>query len=214
MLRRTLALVTTLSMLSGCSDLIGALGGGASVSGAVKAPSTQQAAIAFSGAYRLLATMAGETAVNAASVQAYSSSNATLGSAVQSGADGSFDIKGIPSGKTAILVATAKAQNGGSLKLSGLIKPSGISAVRDLNTASTVVAEKLRATLSPDKLDAVAQSDVDNLEGMVATSLDTADIPDLTQPTAAVTAFDTAKTKNPQIASTFRAIVGTQTASN
>lgn len=206
------ALATLTTMLAGCDGLIGGLGGGAAVTGTVKAPETQTAAIFANGAYRLSGTLAGETAVSGAEIKALTSAGTpVLGAAsVKTGSNGGFEIKGLPTGRTVILVATAKAKNGGTLTLSALIKPSGVSAIRDLNTASTVVAEKLRATLSADKLDALVQAEVDSLEDTVSASMDTADIPDLTVSGTAQATFDKLKNKSAQVAAGFQAITDGQ----
>jgi len=206
------ALAILTAMLAGCDSLIGSLGGGATVSGTVKAPETQTAAIIANNAYRISGTLATETAVSGAEVRAYNSSGAEIvgAAAVKSASNGGFEIKGLPSGRTVRLVATAKAKNGGTLTLSALIKPGGVSAVRDLNTASTVVAEKLKATLSSEKIDALVQSDVDSLEDTVSANMATADIPDLTLAGSAVASFDKVKSKSTQVSAGFQAITGSQ----
>lgn len=205
MIRRTIALLLPLS-LAGCNGLLGELGGGTTVSGVVKAPETQQAAIAFTDAYRTAGSIAGERALADAEVRAYGADGNAIGGAVKASSSGLYEIKGLPSGKVVILVATAKAKSGGTLRLSAFTKPSGASSVRDLNTASTIVAEKLKASLSASKLDAVTQNDVDILEGRVSNSLDTADIPDLSKEGAAVAAFDKVEDKNASIANAFASI--------
>lgn len=209
-MRHKLVALTLTAMLAGCDSLIGSLGGGATVSGTVKAPETQTAAIIANGAYRTSGTLAGETAVSGAEVKASTSSGAAVigAASVKTTSNGGFEIKGLPSGRTVILTATAKAKNGGTITLSAIIKPGGVSAVRDLNTASTVVAEKLKATLSPEKLDALVQADVDSLEDTVSANMDTADIPDLTVSGSAVAAFDKVKNKSTQVSAGFQAITG------
>lgn len=212
---KLMTLATLTAMLAGCDSLIGSLGGGATVSGTVKAPETQTAAIIANDAYRIEGNLASvtEKAVSGAEVRAYSSAGVEIAgaTAVQTASNGSFEIKGLPSGRTVRLVATAKAKNGGTLTLSALIKPGGVSAVRDLNTASTVVAEKLKATLSPEKLDALVQSDVDSLEDTVSANMATADIPDLTVSGSAAASFDQVKNKSAQVSAGFQAITGSQT---
>lgn len=209
---KLVALMTLTGMLAGCDALMGSLGGGAAVTGTVKAPETQTAAIFANGAYRTSGTLAGETAISGAEVKPYTSAGVAIigASSVKTASNGSFEIKGLPSGKTVVLVATAKAKNGGTLTLSALIKPSGVSAIRDLNTASTVVAEKLKATLSADKIDALVQADVDSLEDTVSANMDTADIPDLSVAGAAKASFDKVKNKSSQVAAGFQAITGGQ----
>lgn len=209
---KLVALATLTTLLSGCDALMGGLGGGAAVTGTVKAPETQTAAIFANGAYRVSGTLAGETAVSGAEVKAYTSAGVPVigASAVKTATNGGFEIKGLPSGRTVLLVATAKAKNGGTLTLSALIKPSGVSAIRDLNTASTAVAEKLKATLSPEKLDALVQSEVDSLEDTVSANMATADIPDLTVSGTAQASFDKVKNKSTQVSAGFQAITGGQ----
>ncbi len=205
-----LALTAVATMLAGCDSLIGSLGGGATVTGTLKAPETQTAAIFANGAYRTSGTLAGETAVSGAEVKAYTSAGSpVVGAAtVKTSTNGSFEIKGLPSGRTVLLVATAKAKNGGTMTLSALIKPGGVSAIRDLNTASTVVAEKLKASLTAEKLDALVQADVDSLEDTVSANMDTADIPDLTVSGQALASFDKVKNKSTQVSAGFQAITG------
>lgn len=209
---KLLTLATLTAVLAGCDSLMGSLGGGATVTGTVKAPETQTAAIIANDAYRIEGTLATETAVSGAEVKAYTSAGmGVIGAAsVKTGSNGSFEIKGLPSGRTVVLVATTKAKNGGTLTLSALIKPEGVSAIRDLNTASTVVAEKLKATLSPEKLDALVQSDVDTLEDTVSANMDTADIPDLTVSGSAAASFDRVKIKSSQVAASFQTVTGGQ----
>ncbi|MBO9541209.1 hypothetical protein J7643_11525 [bacterium] len=205
MIRRTIALVLPLA-LSGCTGLLGELGGGTTVSGLIKAPETQQAAIAFTDAYRIAGTIAGERAVPEAEVRAYAADGNAIGAAVKANKSGLFEIKGLPSGKAVILVATTKAKSGGTLRITAFVKPAGTSTARDLNTASTIVADKLKASLSAAKLEAVSQNDVDILEGRVSNSLDTADIPDLSKDGAAVAAFGKVEQKNSSIANAFASI--------
>lgn len=192
--------------LSGCTGLLGELGGGSTVAGVIKAPETQQAAIAFTDAYRIAGTIAGEKAVPEAEIRAYGTDGNAIGGSVKANKSGAFELKGLPSGKAVILVATAKAKSGGTLRISAFVKPAGTSAARDLNTASTIVAEKLKASLSAEKLDAVVQNDVEILEGRISNNLDTADIPDLTSATAAVAAFNKVEQKNASIANAFASI--------
>ncbi|HEY9899269.1 MAG TPA: hypothetical protein V6D00_08820 [Pantanalinema sp.] len=205
MIRRTIALLLPVT-LAGCANLLGELGGGTTVTGVVKAPETQQAAIAFTDAYRTAGTIAGERAVSEAEVRAYGADGNAIGGMVKASKSGLFELKGLPSGKAVILVATAKSKSGGTLRITAFTKPAGTSSVRDLNTASTIVAEKLKATLSAAKLDALTQNDVDTLEGRVSNTLDTADIPDLTSATAALEAFDKVERKNASIANAFASI--------
>lgn len=206
MIRSRLFVLAVSLLLGGCSDIIANLGTGATVSGVVKVPQRQKAT-----AYRTHATIAGEVALNGASVQAYSSTNAALGSAVTTGSDGSFELKNVPVGKASFLIASAKSSSGGTLTISAFLKPSGASTVRDINTASTIVAEKLRSALTATKLDSLVQTDVDVLEGTVAANLTTTDIPDLSVSGAALTAFNKIQTKSTQVASGYQAIAGTTT---
>lgn len=211
MFRSRLLLLAASLLLGGCSELIANLGTGATVSGVVKVPQSQKAGIFMGNAYRTQATIAGEVALNGASVQAYSGTNAALGAAVTTGSDGSFELKNVPVGKASFLKATAKNSSGGTLTVSAFLKPAGASTVRDINTASTIVAEKLRSALTATKLDSLVQTDVDVLEGTVAANLDTADIPDLSVSGAALTAFNKIQTKSTQVASGYQAIAGTVT---
>ena len=214
-MRRSLLILFLSGLLGGCASLfngLGNLGGGATVSGKVWVPQDQKAAIYMGNAYRINATIPGEVVLGGASVQAYDSSGATEGAAVTSGSDGSFELTGIPIGKGSFLTATAKTQSGGTLTITAFLKASSASEVRDINTASTVVAEKLRSSLSATKLDGLSQTDIDALEGMVAANMDTADIPDLTVSGAALTSFNTIMSKSTQVASSFQTIAGTTTA--
>lgn len=207
MLRRTIALALPLA-LSGCTGLLGELGGGTTVSGVIKAPETQQAAIAFTDAYRVAGSIAGERAVAEAEVRAYGSDGNPIGGSVRANKSGAFELKGLPSGKAVILLATAKSTNGGTLRISAFTKPEGAGTARDLNTASSVVAEKLKASLSGAKLDAVSQNDVDILEGRVSNTLseNLALVPDLTSTEATVAAFGKVEQKNSSIANAFASI--------
>lgn len=205
MIRSRFFVLAASLLLAGCSDLIANLGTGATVSGVVKVPQTQKTA-----AYRTMATIAGEVGLDGATVQAYNNTYGAIGAAVTTGSDGSFELKNLPIGKASFLVAT-KSQSGGTLKVAGFLRPSTASTVRDLNTASTIVAEKLRSALTPTKLDHLVQTDVDVLEGTVAANLTTADVPDLSVAGAALTAFNTIQSKSTQVASGYQAITNTTT---
>jgi hypothetical protein len=212
MTRRTLPILLTAGMLGGCSTLLTAIGGGVSVSGTAKALSTQQAALFSGGAYRTSATVAGDSAMASASIRAYASDGTPVGGPVTAASNGTFTINGLPVGKAVFLVATGSSKSGGTLKISAFLKPSSTTAVRDINTASMIVAEKLR-TLASSKLDAIVQTDVDALEGNVANNLSTAQITaiDETTPSSAASTFDALSGSNPQIASSFQAFAGTKT---
>lgn len=212
MFRRTLPILVVAAGLGGCSTLLATIGGGVSVTGTAKALSTQQAAAFSPGAYRTSATLAGESAMASASVRAYTPDGLPAGGPVTTASNGTFQLTGLPTGKAVFLVATAKSSNGGTLQVSAFLKASGTTSVRDINSASMVVAEKLRS-LATSRLDTVVQTDVDSLEGAVANGMTTSDIQnlDLTSKTSASATFDRVMSNNPLIASSFQAIAGTKT---
>lgn len=201
-------LLLSFLLLGGCADVLAGLVGGTTVSGTVKAPSTQQAGIFFGGAYRISATLPGETALSGATVRAVGTSGVAYGSSVTTTSSGTYELRNLPTGAALVVEATATGKSG-TLHLSGLIKSTGTTEVRDVNASSTVVAEKLRGALNDAAFSRMTQSDVDRLESLVAANLDTSlNGLDLTQPTTAVQVFDALQQKVSAIRDAYASLTG------
>lgn len=197
-------------LLTGCADVLNNLLGGATVSGTVKAPGAQLAGIFLGQAYRLMATLPGESAVKGATVRAFSSSGVSYGTSTTTSSTGTFELQDLPLNTPVIVEAQAGGKTG-TLVLTALLKATAPTEVRDVNTASTVVAEKLR-TMDAAALARLTQVEVDRMESLVAANLDTSlNGLDLTSPASAVRVFDALQAKTAALKDAYASITGTLT---
>ena len=172
-----LVLAATLA-LTGCADLFGALGiMGVSVTGQVRAPQSQVAAIGGFEAYRIAAHFAGEVSVGAnAELQAYTLVGLPVANATaQTDAAGNFKLDGVPAERVSVIRANVKGKEGKTLRLAALVKASGGSTVTELSAVSTIVAEGLLSEVGTSGIERMTQDQITELEHVVMQAATTAD---------------------------------------
>lgn len=156
--------------VTGCADLVSVLGLlGVSVTGQVRVPEHQLAALDGTGPYRTSAFFPGEVPVGAAAkVETYSLVGMPVaGSTARTDESGRFQLSGVPSDRVAVIRATVSGQGGRSLRLSGLVKATGGSTVMDLSAVSTIVAEGLLRKLGTSAIERMSQDQITALEHAV-----------------------------------------------
>ena len=171
-----LMLSTTL-LLAGCADLFGALGlMGVTVTGQVRVPQNQQAAIGGFEAYRTAAHFSGEVSVGAnAEVQTYTLMGLPVAnSTTKTDTTGSFRLEGVPAERVSVIRASVSGKNGKTLRLAGLVKASGGSTVTELSAVSTIVAEGLLSEVGSSGIERMTQAQIAELEHVVSQAATTA----------------------------------------
>lgn len=170
-LKPLLPIAITLTVgLTGCADLISVLGIlGVSVTGQVRVPDHQLAALEGAGSYRTSAYFPGEVPVGArAQVQTYSLLGVPVaGSTARTDESGQFQLGGVPGDRVAVIRATVTGKGGRSLRLAGLVKATGGSTVVDLSAVSTIVAEGLLRKLGTSAIERMSQDQITALEHAV-----------------------------------------------
>lgn len=164
--------------LSGCADLFGALGlMGVTVTGQVRVPQGQLAAIGGFEAYRTSAYFPGEVSVGAnAEVQAFTlSSLPVANSTTRTDTSGNFRLEGVPADRVSVIRATVSGKNGKTLRLAGLVKASGGSTVTELSAVSTMVAEGLLREVGTSGIERMSQDTISELEHLITQAATTAD---------------------------------------
>lgn len=164
--------------LSGCADLFGALGlMGVTVTGQVRVPQGQLAAIGGFEAYRTSAYFPGEVSVGAhAEVQTYTLVGLPVAnSTTRTDTSGNFRLEGVPAERVSVIRATVAGKNGKTLRLAGLVKASGGSTVTELSAVSTIVAEGLLREVGTSGIDGLSQDAISELEHLIMQAANTAD---------------------------------------
>ncbi len=164
-------------LLAGCADLFGALGlMGVTVTGQVRIPQNQQAAIGGFEAYRTAAHFSGEVVVGAnVEVQTYTLMGLPVAnSTTKTDTTGSFRLEGVPSERVSVIRASVTGKNGKILRLAGLVKASGGSTVTELSAVSTIVAEGLLSEVGSSGIERMTQAQIAELEHVVTQAATTA----------------------------------------
>ncbi|MNR84071.1 hypothetical protein D3C72_148630 [compost metagenome] len=164
--------------LTGCADLFGVLGlMGVTVTGQVRVPQSQLAAIGGFEAYRIAASFAGEVSVGAnAEVQTYSLMGLPVAnSTTRTDTSGGFRLEGVPADRVSVIRASVAGKNGKTLRLTGLVKASGGSTVTELSAVSTIVAEGLLREVGTSGVERMTQDKISELEHVVMQAATTAD---------------------------------------
>lgn len=172
------ALLAATLALSGCADLFGALGlMGVTVTGQVRVPQNQVAAIGGFEAYRTSAYFPGEVSVGAnAEVQSYTLAGLPVAnSTARTDASGNFSLDGVPSERVSVIRASVAGKNGKTLRLAGLVKASGGSTVTELSAVSTIVAEGLLREVGSSGVERMSQGQIAELEHVVMQAATTSD---------------------------------------
>lgn len=164
--------------VTGCADLFGVLGlMGVAVTGQVRAPQSQVAAIGGFEAYKIAASFAGEVSVGAnAELKTYSLTGLPVAnSTTRTDASGNFRLEGVPADRVSVIRATVAGKNGKTLRLTGLVKASGGSTVTELSAVSTIVAEGLLREVGTSGIEGMSQDKIAELEHVVMQAATTAD---------------------------------------
>lgn len=163
--------------LGACADLFGVLGiMGVTVTGQVRLPEPQRAAIGGLDAYRTAAHFANEVLVGSnADLQTYTLIGLPVAnSTTKTDMTGSFRLDGVPADRVSVIRASVKGKSGKTLHLAGLVKASGGATVTELSAVSTIVAEGLLSELGTSGIERMAQAQIAELEHVVTQAATTA----------------------------------------
>lgn len=174
-------------LLAGCPAISNLLAPG-SVSGTVKFAKTGNALIGNSGsAYRLISAVANEVSLTSGTVKALKADGTDAGASGETDASGAFKLEKLPTGKTLILKGT-KLNGSFTITVTALYSSGG---TRNLDTVSSVVAEKLVKNLTVAKIEALTQDQIGKLETAVNAAIGaTNTLPDLTKSGDAIDKYE------------------------
>ncbi len=201
--------IAVASLLAGCPalNLLGLSSG--TITGSVKAELTNGVAFLGPGDLYRTANFTSELAVSQATVQVTDTSGADVGVATAStDASGNFTLTGVPSGKTLVIVAT-KGASGGTSNTVTVEALWSSGATRDLDTVTTMVADKCLhdSTLTASQVAALSQAKIAAVESALNAVVGaTLTIPDLTNQADGTAKFDAEASSSAAVASAFAAL--------